>query len=69
MTEPRRPSLGPLVVIAMTIGVSAAAFAYTAGWFSPERLAPTRLVDCLAAVAYPWSLVRRNGVFQTMAPP
>ena len=27
------------------VAVAAAAFAYTAGWFSPERLTPQKLVD------------------------
>jgi catalase len=39
--------LGSLVLIAVVISVSAAAFAYTAGWFSPQRLTPDRLVDAL----------------------
>jgi catalase len=42
---PARSVLGSLALIFVVIGGSAAAFAYTAGWFSPERLTPTRLVD------------------------
>jgi catalase len=49
MPEPRRltPSsaIGSLVLIAAIVACAAAVFAYTAGWFSPERLTPTRLVD------------------------
>jgi catalase len=50
MTQPSRsptPSfMGSLVVIAVIIGAAAAAaFAYTAGWLSPERLTPDKLVD------------------------
>ncbi len=49
MPEPRRPTLssaiGPLVLIAAVVACGAGAFAYTAGWFSPERLTPDRLVD------------------------
>jgi catalase len=44
---PARSVIGSLVVIAVVIGASAAAFAYTAGWFSPERLTPDRLVAAL----------------------
>ena len=48
MPQPHRSALGSLIVIAIVIGAGAAAFAYTAGWFSPERLTPTKLVDALA---------------------
>jgi catalase len=51
MPQPHRPParsvFGSLVLIAVVISVSAAAFAYTAGWFSPQRLTPGRLVDAL----------------------
>ena len=40
-----RSVLGSLVLIALVIGGGAAAFAYTAGWFSPQRLTPDKLVD------------------------
>jgi catalase len=39
---------GSLVLIAVVIGVGAAAFAYTAGWFSPQRLTPEKMVAALA---------------------
>jgi catalase len=42
---PARSAIGSLVVIAAVVGVSAAAFAYTAGWFSPQRVTPDKLVD------------------------
>ncbi len=49
MSQPRgsapRPVLGSLVLIALVIGGGAAAFAYTAGWLSPQRLTPDKLVD------------------------
>jgi catalase len=49
MTQPLRSStrgvFGSLVVIAVVIGGAAAAFAYTAGWLSPGRLTPDRLVN------------------------
>jgi catalase len=43
-----RSTFGSLLVIAIVIGVSAAAFAYTAGWLSPQRLTPDRLVDAFS---------------------
>src|SRR6266404_1463987 len=47
MLQPRRspPVLGSLALIIVVIGIGAAAFAYTAGWFSPQRLTPDRVVD------------------------
>jgi catalase len=36
---------GSLLVIALIIGGAVAAFAYTAGWLSPHRLTPDRMVD------------------------
>jgi catalase len=41
---PRNP-VGSLVIIAAVVAVAAAAFAYTGGWFSPQRLTPQKLVD------------------------
>jgi catalase len=52
--------LGSLALIAIVVGAGAAAFAYTAGWFSPQRLTPTRLVDSLAPAAGPSLGHRRN---------
>ena len=49
MPKPRRspaPSVfGSLALIIVVIGGGAAAFAYTAGWFSPQRLTPDKVVD------------------------
>ncbi len=42
-----RSTFGSLVLIAVVIGGGAAAFAYTAGLFSPQRLTPDKLVDAL----------------------
>ena len=51
MLQPHRPParsvFGSLLLIAVVLGASAAAFAYTAGWFSPQRLTPNKLVDAL----------------------
>jgi catalase len=33
------------LLIAVMIGATAVAFAYTAGWFSPQRITPDKLVD------------------------
>ena len=49
MPPASRPSpgaaIGSLALIVGVVAFSAAAFAYTAGWFSPERLTPQKLVD------------------------
>ena len=58
--SPVQPALGPLVLIAAVIGLGAAAFAYTAGWLSPQRLTPDRLVDALAPPGGPALGHRRN---------
>jgi catalase len=42
-----RAGLGPLVLIAAVLGGGAAAFAYTAGWLSPGRLTPERMIEAL----------------------
>src|SRR5882672_10233637 len=60
MLEPHRSPLGSLALIAIVIGAGAAAFAYTAGWFSPERLTPGRLVAALAPPTGPALGHRRN---------
>jgi catalase len=64
MPPTRRPSaglqLGSLVVIAAVVGISAAAFAYTAGWLSPGRLTPAKIVDALAPPGGPALGHRRN---------
>ena len=49
--SPARSVLGSLALIAAVVGVGAAAFAYTAGWLSPHRLTPDRLVDAFKSPA------------------
>ena len=44
-----RSGLGSLVLIAAVVGGGAAAFAYTAGWLSPGRLTPERMIAALTA--------------------
>lgn len=43
-----RSVAGSLLLIAAIVAGGAAAFAYTAGWFSPLRLTPDRMVDAFA---------------------
>ena len=45
--SPARSVFGSLMLIAFVIGAGAAAFAYTAGWFSPQHLTPESFVDAL----------------------
>jgi catalase len=52
--------LGPVVIIAVVIGAAAIAFAYTAGWLSPNRLTPKKLVATLAPPGGPAPGHRRN---------
>ena len=55
-----RNALGSLAVIAGVVAFSAAAFAYTAGWFSPDRLTPQKLVDGFTGPSGPPLGHRRN---------
>jgi catalase len=55
-----RNAIGSLVLIAAVVAFSAAAFAYTAGWLSPERLTPQKLVDGFAPPSGPALGHRRN---------
>ena len=48
--------------IALVVAVAAAAFAYTAGWFSPQRITPNKLVDAFAPPGGPALGHRRNHV-------
>ncbi len=64
MAQSRQSSAGSafasLVLIAAVVAGAAAAFAYTAGWLSPERLTPDTLVDALAPPGGPALGHRRN---------
>jgi catalase len=58
-----QPSSAPprsLALIAIVIAAISAALAYTAGWLSPGRLTPTKLVDALAPPTGPALGHRRN---------
>src|ERR1700727_2219605 len=52
--------LKPLLIIATVLAVAAVAFAYTAGWLSPQRLTPEKLVASLAPPGGPALGHRRN---------
>jgi catalase len=45
--SPARSAFGSLVLIAVIIAGGATAFAYTGGWFSPQRLTPDKFVEAL----------------------
>lgn len=60
LPQSRRSPLGSLGLIAIVIGGGAAAFTYTAGWFSPERLTPVKMLEALAPPAGPALGHRRN---------
>jgi catalase len=57
-----RATLGSMILIALVIGAVAAAFAYTAGWLSPRRITPDKVVDALAPPGGPALGHRRNHV-------
>jgi catalase len=59
-TSPGTFRLGPLLFIATVVGVAAVAFAYTAGWLSPHRLTPEKMVAALAPPGGPALGHRRN---------
>lgn len=50
----------PAMVIGVTISVAAIAFAYAAGWLTPHRLTPTKLVTALQPPSGPALGHRRN---------
>jgi catalase len=60
MFELRRSALWSLALIAIVIGIASAAFAYTAGWLSPNRLTPGKLVAAFAPPGGPSLGHRRN---------
>jgi catalase len=59
-TAPNPSPLKSVVVIGATISLAAIAFAYTAGWLTPHRLTPTKLVAALVAPKGPALGHRRN---------
>ena len=61
-SSPPHPAFGSLALIAVVVAAGAGAFAYTAGWLSPNRLTPTKIVDALAPPTGPALGHRRNHV-------
>ncbi|RAH98348.1 catalase [Acuticoccus sediminis] len=57
---PLKNAIGSLVLIAATVAVSAGAFAYTAGWLTPGRLSPEKLIAALTPPTGPHPGYRRN---------
>jgi catalase len=64
MSEPATPPVGSpikrFIVIGAVVGVVALAFAYTAGWLSPNRVTPAKLVLALQPPSGPPLGHRRN---------
>jgi catalase len=58
--SPVRSPFRSLLLIAVIVGASAVAFAYTAGWLSPERLTANKVVDAFAPPGGPALGHRRN---------
>jgi catalase len=58
--SPARSAFGSLALIAIVVACGAAAFAYTAGWLSPQRLTSEKLVEALAPPGGPALGHRRN---------
>jgi len=56
----RQGALWSLALIAIMVGIASAAFAFTAGWLSPNRLTPGKLVAALAPPGGPALGHRRN---------
>lgn len=59
-TLSRPAAIGSLVVIAVVVGGTAGAFAYTAGWLSPDRLTPRKVLAAMAPPGGPAPGHRRN---------
>src|SRR5580658_8474154 len=59
-TSPGTFRLKTLLIIATVVVVAAVAFAYTAGWLTPDRLTPKKLVAALAPPGGPAWGYRRN---------
>jgi catalase len=61
MPQPPPPSpLGSMALIAGIVACTAGAFAFTAGWFSPARLTPEKIIQALAPASGPSLGHRRN---------
>ncbi|MFE1599052.1 catalase family peroxidase [Methylobacterium sp. ID0610] len=60
LTSSLRANIGSCAVIGAVVTALAGAFAATAGWLSPGRLTPTKIVDALAPAGGPALGHRRN---------
>ncbi len=58
--SPARSAFGSLALIAIVVACVAAAFAYTAGWLTPQRLTSEKLVEAFAPPGGPALGHRRN---------
>lgn len=58
--EDKRPLLVPSLIIGAVVCVTTGAFAYTAGWLTPNRITPEKLVASLAPAGGPALGHRRN---------
>jgi catalase len=58
--SPKAFRLWPFVCIAAVVGIVVTAFAYTAGWLTPHRLTPEKMVAVLAPPGGPSLGHRRN---------
>lgn len=58
--KPTAPTAARLVAIAVVVACAGGAFAYTAGWLSPARITPAKVVDTLAPPGGPALGFRRN---------
>lgn len=52
--------VGPLLVIGLVVAGCASAFAYTAGWLTPDRLTPDKFLQALVPPSGPAAGHRRN---------
>lgn len=61
MTDgPSSSRIAPLLLIGAVVAILAVAFAYVAGWLSPNRITPAKLVESLAPEKGPVLGFRRN---------
>ncbi|MET1028195.1 MAG: catalase family peroxidase [Dongiaceae bacterium] len=60
LPPPARSVMGPMVLIAAIVACVAVAFAYTAGWLSPQRLTPDKIIQAFTPPSGPALGHRRN---------
>src|SRR6202012_1898395 len=57
---PKSPPIGAFVLIAIVVGAVALAFAYTAGWLTPQRVTPEKILSAMQPPGGPALGHRRN---------